>query len=256
MQIINESMSDYLTNNAFGASDLKNIEVDVSRYFLNKRASRSQNFGTEFHLYMEDENKFFETYKPVPKINGATKEGKAQKAMLEEKGMLRVTNEEMFTLSRMKDAAANHPMVRDIYGFEVNEREPSVYATDAYGLKLKCRPDVLEYGETVIDWKTTKDATYNSFIYDFKKYGYDLTAAHYITTCQVNSVLFVAVENCQPYGCAVYRVDKEDITDAMYMRLDKARAKAMKIQSLGHDFYACLKEFNLKYYDDGKGFKP
>lgn len=57
--------------------------------------------------------------------------------------------------------------------------EPIVWTDDVTGLKLKCKPDLVQpQAGIAVDLKTTHDAS--RFKWDFQKYGYDFQSAWYL----------------------------------------------------------------------------
>jgi exodeoxyribonuclease VIII len=89
--------------------------------------------------------------------------------------------------------------------------EQSFWWTDtATGMRCKCRPDWY-YGSTVVDIKTTTDASPQAFARSVATFAYHVQAAHYLEglsdRCQ--RFVFVAVEKTHPHAVAVYELDAD-----------------------------------------------
>lgn len=115
--------------------------------------------------------------------------------------------------------------------------EASFFATDiATGVKIKARPDVyIPSDGTVIDLKTTKDASPRGFAREIARYGYDLQAAHYIRTLRAHGeearhFVFIAVETEPPHAIGIHMltggyIKSADayVTDAL-LAIERAKA--------------------------------
>jgi len=85
-------------------------------------------------------------------------------------------------------------------------------------LDLKIRPDYINHTtKTIVDLKTSRDATEYSFARDVKfNFHYDLSAAMYLDgikryTGEDYSYYFVVVEKDEPYSIAVYKLGEETL---------------------------------------------
>ena len=84
------------------------------------------------------------------------------------------------------------------------------------GLKLKCRPDY-ENKNTLIDIKSTRDASPKGFARQSANLLYYVQAAYYLDVynlanhTNIKEFYFIAVENTAPWGCCVHKVKEYDI---------------------------------------------
>ena len=100
------------------------------------------------------------------------------------------------------------------------------------GLGCKCRPDyMLDDGSTIVDLKTTVDASYRGFLKSISNFRYHVQAGWYMngleqaTEARPDRFISIAVEKTAPYGIGVYEAD-------LYMTVngyDQARIDLQKI---------------------------
>ncbi len=90
------------------------------------------------------------------------------------------------------------------------------------GLQCKCRPDYMHSdGGTIVDLKTTRDASPRGFRHSVIQYRYHVQAAWYLhgveqaTGKRPERFVFVAVESTAPYASAVYEASAEMIEAGM-----------------------------------------
>lgn len=147
-----------------------------------------------------------------------TKAGKEQAAAMEAEGIEVVTASDMALAMGMAAAVRNHRAAAAL--LQHGKAEQSFWWTDtATSLRCKCRPDWY-YGSTVVDIKTTTDASPQAFARSVATFGYHVQAAHYLEglsdRCQ--RFVFVAVEKVYPHAVAVYELDSEALALGRTMR--------------------------------------
>jgi len=122
------------------------------------------------------------------------------------------------TIGRMLDGFQSNSASWDIYE-GITRREVSIRwereGVDARGtvgesrIGLKCRPDALDDGWRLIDFKTTRDADIlGRFQYAVRDYGYGLSAALYEEGCEKaelanGPMVFVVTSTVSPYETQV-----------------------------------------------------
>lgn len=92
------------------------------------------------------------------------------------------------------------------------------YFDPEHEVKCRFRPDIinLEKGY-IVDYKTAQSARESSFKWAVIRYGYHISAAHYMIGAQrlfpgaINNFYFIVQENSHPYACATYRLTATDI---------------------------------------------
>lgn len=136
----------------------------------------------------------------------------------------------------IKNAVMSHPVASMM--LSDGEAEYSYYVTDKEtNLAKKCRPDYIKNG-SLIDLKTTNDASFEGFARQIGNLGYHLQAAYYVdiynesTGSNVDEFFFVAVENKAPYAVAVYKLDAIQL-EAGRVAYKKALAKLADFISRG-----------------------
>lgn len=114
----------------------------------------------------------------------------------------------------------DHPIARSLV--EGAKHEVTFFSRDKEtGLLKKCRVDGIN-GNIVFDFKSTKDASMESFISDCKRYNYRIQAAYYLEI--VSEVMgqsftdfrFIASEKEEPNMTAVYRTHDRSLAAAHY----------------------------------------
>jgi exodeoxyribonuclease VIII len=80
------------------------------------------------------------------------------------------------------------------------------------GIDIKGRPDLV-LGDTVVDVKTTNDASLKSWSRDCVNYKYHLQCAWYLHLCGAKRFLFVVVEKNPPYDWTIYELDEQAIAE-------------------------------------------
>jgi len=120
---------------------------------------------------------------------------------------------------RMKcvvEAVYSHPTASVLMREGLSEQ--TVFWTDPEtGLPCKCRPDRIPKGDkgVIIDFKKTKDASYEAFTNACARYKYYMQAAWYMdgynvaSGMQADAFVFVVAELEAPYRTEVYSLDSE-----------------------------------------------
>ena len=111
----------------------------------------------------------------------------------------------------MRDSVWRNPAVAQ----ELNQKG-TVYENAAFweyrNLKCKCKVDAAR-GNTIIDLKTSQDASPRGFAQSVAKYGYHQQDAFYsygwgqAAGTPVDTFLFLVVEKHPPFACAIYEMD-------------------------------------------------
>jgi len=74
------------------------------------------------------------------------------------------------------------------------------------GLRCKCRPDWYT-GNTIVDLKTTTDASPRGFAKSVAQWRYHVQQNHYLAGTFAERFVFIAVEKTYPYAVGVYELD-------------------------------------------------
>lgn len=229
---------EYRNNKAFSRSDLFKLSKSPAhfKYYLENPEPETPAlaFGTAFHTYVLEPDKFSDEYIIVPSFDARTKEGKAIKAKIIESGKIMLNVKDFERIEAMSASVMNNKYAAAL--ISKGEHEQSYFWKDKLtGLNLKCRTDCrtdLKTVSVIADLKTTENAETESFMRACIKYGYDLQAAMYTHGVEMiekkpHRFVFIAVEKSPPYACNVLEADDfiikkgmRDLKDYLYTLAD------------------------------------
>lgn len=168
--------------------------------------------GRAFHLFILEGIAAFEAGCAIlPQINRRTNAGKEEEALFRDihKGKAIITQEDFDNIRAMEKAIYNHPVAADL--LISTSTEVTVLWDDPFsGIPCKARPDMLPGKNTLVDLKTTRDASARGFQRAAVTYGYHRQAAFYLdgVSKEMNEkhdvFAFVCVEKTEPYRVGVY----------------------------------------------------
>lgn len=205
-----------------------------------KETTKSLSFGSVVHKLVLENDDFHNEYfvADADGIDMRTKVGKEMHAALTIEAGTRtmVTRSDYDNAIKCYDSVMGHKDAARLLNLP-GLSEASIYVELPHTLpsgeevqfKVRVRPDRLAHGNAIIDLKTTKNASKDSFTKDALSpwgYHYDVSAALYVRavaklTGEVLPFTFIAVRNDQPWECGVYNLGP----DSMHVgavRLDKA----------------------------------
>lgn len=218
IKLANLPQNEYRSAEGVSRSELHTLARSPMHYKYAQDHPREETpaltFGSALHCYVLEPERFADEYIVVGKIDRRTKEGKAQFAEIEASGKIPIDETDMAAISDMSDSIKSNPYaVRLLSG----EHEVSYFSEDTTtGIKLKCRPDCrtdLGGVSVIVDLKTTRSASTESFSRACLDYGYDLQAAMYKQIVdevegKPHRFVFIAVEKDPPYACNVLEADE------------------------------------------------
>ena len=198
------------------STTVRKVLVSPKKYLYDKTAesvpTKAMEEGTAIHTYFLENELFKNRYCFKPKaFNGRTKEGKQ---WMEEHVHLNVLAAEWEeNLIHMNHSFLDSPakIIYDIKGLT----ELSYFSEDLSGIKAKCRPDwISSDGHTVVDLKTTQDASPKGFQKSIANFGYHIQSSFYMRVLQnldvpVEEFIFIAIEKTAPFCVGVYSADTE-----------------------------------------------
>lgn len=170
--------------------------------------TETMEFGTLVHLAVLEPNRLAQSYVVRPDgLDFRSKEGKAWK---EAQTVQILTPEQDHALQGITRTIQTHPTAASVLAG--GQKEVSVFRHHRdTRLLLKGRIDCLTEDangfRTIIDVKTTQDASPGEFARSVAKFRYDAQAAFYMDLTDAEFFLFVAVEKEPPYGVGVYQLD-------------------------------------------------
>ena len=169
-------------------------------------------------LILEGLNIFSQQYAKAPDIDKRTKEGRAalMVSLLENEGKILLSADDFQKIIEIREAVLAHPFAKKLLAENITE-QTIIWEDRESGLTCKGRPDAIPAKNkfTLIDLKTTADASVEGFTRSIAKYGYARQAAFYIdgygaaSQNYIDSFVFIAVETAPPYMVGCYLLDDE-----------------------------------------------
>lgn len=170
--------------------------------------------GTLTHMSVFQPEMFADRVVFAPLVDRRTKEGKSIWEQFKEDndGKDIITLDEATQIHAMTKAVRQHPVVKKL--LDTGAAEVSLFAK-IDNILMKGRLDYVT-NETILDLKTTEDATPTGFARSVANYRYHVQAAHYLALgkelgMNLTRFLFIAVEKEAPYAVAVYELDTADL---------------------------------------------
>jgi hypothetical protein len=206
------SNTDYHADPAVSASHLHAVAKSPyhywSRYLDTKRIApeptAAMRLGLLVHCAVLEPDELLQRYSVAP--DRRTKEGKAAVARMAAEGIEAVSETDMALALSMAASVRVHPAAAALLAHGKAEQSFWWDDTDT-GLRCKCRPDWYS-GSTVVDLKTTTDASPAGFARSVATFRYHVQASHYLAGLHgAERFVFIAVEKTAPYAVAVYELD-------------------------------------------------
>ena len=143
-------------------------------------------------------------------------------------GKSQIKQEERDNAMRVRDAVWEHPEAKE-YFFDYKTELSGYYLDQDFengqGTNMLCRyrPD-LRTDDYILDLKTTVCAKKDEFMRSIGKFGYHISAAHYLEGDRIlkgtthKHFVFVAVEKKPPYLVGVYKLSQRDLELGLWQR--------------------------------------
>ncbi len=207
-------------------SDLLVVKRSVRHYLEGKKSvSNSETpaliFGKAFHCALLTPDQFDKYFCPEfegpAALSKRTKEYQSLKEAYGNQniGRHQLDAETMLRLKTMVDACKEHPVVAQL--LKLGEHE-NVFFWEDEGVLCRAKIDTWVPSKgLVVDFKTTTDASLNSFRKSIANYYYDMQGAFYVdgvsayAGAQIENYLIVAVESQPPHEIAVYHLLSPDL---------------------------------------------
>lgn len=205
------SNAEYHADPAISASHLHAVARSPHHYWsryldpnrLPVEPTAAMRLGTLVHCAVLEPDQLQLRYGVVP--DRRSKEGKAAAERMAANGIEGVTAGDMMTAQCMADAVHRHPAAAALLAN--GKAEQSFWWDDLpTGMRCKCRPDWYN-GTTIVDLKTTTDASPAGFARSVVQYRYHVQANHYLAGTFAERFVFIAVEKIYPFAVAVYELD-------------------------------------------------
>ena len=191
-------------------------------YMLNpQEPTAAQKIGQAVHVAILEPEKFQAEYAVAPPIDRRTKAGKeAWDAFRASSGSrIILDNDEAALCEALRTSVKDHPEASKIVASRGTCESVACWRDGATGLDCKARIDLYcdFAGSTVVELKTTRDASPEGFSREISRYGYHRQAAYYLGGLEALSpatdrkFIFIAVEKEPPYAVGVYELDESSI---------------------------------------------
>jgi hypothetical protein len=195
------------------------------RHFLTseKESTEALDFGRLFHATVLEPESVQHEFVTMPSgIDRRTKVGKEEyaKFMAEAVGRTVVTEEQMATAEAMAKSISDDTAANEIVFDAVATgrlEEAHVWRDRTHAVDRKAKFDAVLKDSTVIDLKTTTDASPTAFARSIAQYGYHTQAAWYADALEASGstmrrFVIVAVEKNPPFAVGVYVLDQPSIS--------------------------------------------
>lgn len=223
--IVNLNSIEYHAHPALSHSRMKVFERSPLHFKHSMEYSRPQSdaldFGKLFHAAILEPETIADAFVVAPEVDRRTKVGKEEyAAFIADAGSRTVVSADMMRMATaMTSSISDHPAARDIVFQAVaggRLEESHVWTDKVTGLQRKSRIDAVLADGTVVDLKTTIDASPRSFARSVLQYGYHTQAAYYADAMTANRddmkrFVIVAIEKTAPFAVGVYELDREAV---------------------------------------------
>ena len=209
--------AEYHADPSISASHLHAVAISPENYFRkfvdpnrpSVEPTSAMRFGTLAHCAVLEPDELHARFAVCPPRN--TKAGKERAAELEAAGIEVVSSLDWALAGKLAQAVRRHPVANEL--LSNGKAEQSFWWTDLdTELRCKCRPDWM-CRETVIDLKTTTDASPAGFARSVAKFRYHVQQAHYMAGTFATRFVFIAVEKSYPYNIGVYELDDDALAE-------------------------------------------
>ena len=210
-------------------------------YFKNKHKFKQNTdaftFGSALHTLVLEPEMFDKEYM-VHDFNKRKKEDKEKYQEILNNDIKIVNTKEYDILKKMSDKILNDDICKQ---FLKNGKAEESYFSKLEDVDVKCRPDYFnKKNKTIIDLKTTTDASLNGFMLSASKFNYHIQASFYIDLMNsldydIQNFLFIAIEKTEPFSVGLHQYDS--------VSLDRGREQYKQLL----DIYKWCKKNNNFY---------
>lgn len=202
----------YHGSEGLSKSDLDQLHRSAAHYMAAKTMrddpTPSMIFGSAFHCFVLEPDRFRREYAAAPDVDRRTKAGKEAWKELETAGKTVLAADDYSALIQMRDSIMSNPIAAELVNN--SKHEVSAYAEND-GVLCKCRPDIWSEKLGVIaDLKTTLDASPKGFARAVADRRYHVQDAWYREVWEkaggekAREFIFIAVEKKPPYSTGIY----------------------------------------------------
>ena len=188
-------------------------------------STEAKRIGNALHTRTLQPHLFEQNVVEAPDVDRRTKAGKATWAAFtqEHEGKTYLKPQPMAHVQAMAAAIEQHPAARSILQsagpFEGSLVHDFNIPSGVETLHLRCKARIDHYDKelaTIVDLKTTEDASQDAFERSMVKWGYHNQAGFYTSLMNAAGLparhfVFIVVEKSPPYAVAVYKLMQDDI---------------------------------------------
>lgn len=249
------------TKECFRRSKKLYYQTFVTKELPPAKPTEAKKFGTQFHMAVLEPELFRESYYQEPDV-GDRRKKVAKDALAElalnNPGREGIKHEHWLKLQRMRDAVLATAESRKVIEHLGPVEQSLVWTCPETGLACKCRRDkVLTGRDTVVDIKTTEDASPEGFKVAACRYGLHRNAdwyqgGHHEVFGAELRYLFLLVSKTT-YECALYELDNESLNkasvDNLRIKRDLAECFATNNWVSRHEMQVTLVRLPQHYLD-------
>ncbi len=199
------------------ASLLKSPAHYIAKISESPASTKQMNFGSAFHSYTLEPEKFKSEYM-IKTLDARTVAGK--KALFEAEALKQkiISDEDFHRIKRMDAKIKAHSIASKLLTGGEAESVLLFDLNASNGNLVKCKSKVdYMFSETLIDLKTTTDASVNGFTKSIENFNYFVQGSFYShgmekLTGKRPDFIFVAIESEPPYSVNVIKLSENHYT--------------------------------------------
>lgn len=218
---------DYFKREGLSQSQLKDFAVSPALYKLRQQEPRIETeammIGSAVHAAILEPEIFNKKYMMGKKFDRRKKAGREQFTLFvaENSDKIFLTEEQYDSISKMRDSVYDHPKARDVLSLKMEAEKEIFFEMDGVACKAKLDAVVPEI-KAVIDFKTARTSSAESFKRDMVNLGYDLQAYWYYEAYKAAYgsypayYAFIVVSKEEPYPVGFFEVDTQFLDRGRY----------------------------------------
>jgi len=201
-------------NKYLSSSQIKQAYKSGRNTLIKYKEKTAFNLGTAYHTHILEPDRIEKDIIVKPdKIDRRTKIGKKKyESFIKRSGSKTVIDDNQAEiLEEMIDSVYSHKVAIELLKMKDNKPEHSMFCEDKEtGMLFKVRTDIINIKrKIIIDLKSCQSSEPNKFKWQAKRFGYDLSAYHYLRCA--NQIygdgfifLFICTETIEPFNTTVF----------------------------------------------------
>ena len=234
---------EYITNSML--SKLNQSPMHLQKYLDGEKdSSPALSFGSAFHTFILEPEKV----DTIVVFEGKTRRGKAwDEFCIDNADKTIITSKEWETITNMSKVILNNEEAIDFIAHSHKE-VVNIWDDTTRGIKCKGKVDCTftasDNRKILVDIKTTKDSSIDSFRRTSWKYGYDRQAAFYMNGFDADEFWFIVIEKESPHRVGIYKASEPF--------LNEGRNKINTLMDLYHKYFVSKEEKINEFYFKGE----